>query len=101
MLKHLGFRNTLVLFAAWTLVGCASDPKKPDGSSVRVSHEKPGSDCEQLEQVIGSSPTTKDAYSKALADIKKEAALITGNYVKIVAISAHGSAIRGIAYRCH
>ena len=90
----------VLLFAASTFVGCASDPKMPDGNSVRVSHEKPGGDCQQLGQVIGSSSTAKDAYSKALADVKKEAALITGNYVKIVAISAHGSAIRGIAYRC-
>ena len=89
-----------ICFLSWTFVGCASDPKMPDGSSVRVSREVPRGDCRQIQQVIGTSPTAKDAYNKALADLKKEAGLITANYVKIVAISAHGSAIRGIAYRC-
>ena len=40
-------------------------------------------------------------YDKALADLKRETAYKNGNYVRILAVSAHGTAIRGIAYRCH
>jgi len=91
----------LSILAILNLGACASDPKRPDGSNVRVSSENPPKDCDQLDQVVGTSATTGNAYNNALADIKKEAASKMGNYVKIVAVSAHGSAIRGMAYRCN
>lgn len=93
-------RIFLAIISVLVMASCASDPKRPDGSNVRVSNDRPRGDCEQIDQVVGTSATTGNAYNNALADIKKEAASKTANYVKIVAVSAHGSAIRGIAYRC-
>ena len=94
-------RNMLLLFGLVVFAACVSDPKRPDGGGVRVSHDSPGKNCEQLDQVIGTSATRSSAYENALKDIKREAASRGGNYVKILAISSHGSAIRGMSYRCN
>ena len=93
--------NSIFVIAAGAIaISCASDPPAPDGSRVRVSHEVPHGDCKQLGQVVGSSPTSSGAYEQALADLKAEAARKVANTVRIVAISPHGTAIRGMAYRC-
>ena len=91
----------LVLSLFAFLLGCSSAEKYPDGSSVQVSKRRPSGDCEELDQVIGTTAEVGANYDKALADLKRETAYKNGNYVRILAVSAHGTAIRGIAYRCH
>ena len=93
-------KKTLLWTGCVLLIGCVSDPKRPDGQGVRASHDVPGKHCEQLEQVIGTSSTRSAAYDKALMDLKKETESRGGNYVRILTVSAHGAAIRGLAYRC-
>lgn len=75
---------------------CQSTP----GGNVTLSEEAPGEDCKEIGQVIGTSNSHKDSREKAMADLRHEASLISGNYVKVVAVSAHGASVRGIAYRC-
>lgn len=83
-------------------LGCRTgDPVAPSGHSVRVSHNRPHGDCRQLGPVVGTSPTSGGAYEQALMDLRQEAARKTANMVQILGVSAHGTAIRGTAYRCH
>ncbi|MEM7646656.1 MAG: hypothetical protein AAF203_07095 [Pseudomonadota bacterium] len=84
------------LFLVFLLVGCQSTP----GGHVQVSSTYPPGKCEEIGQVIGTSNSTKDSKEKAMADLRSETAARQGNFVRVLAISAHGAAVRGIAYRC-
>ena len=44
--------------------------------------------------------TVEVKKEKAMEDLRHEAANRQGNYVRVLAVSAHGGAVRGIAYRC-
>lgn len=76
--------------------GCASSPH----SHVQVSRNFPGGACQEIGQVIGNANTRDNAEEQALDDLKYQAAQRSGNYVKLIAVTAHGSAARGVAYRC-
>lgn len=78
------------------LLGCQSTP----GGNVTLSEEAPGKDCQEIGQVIGTSNSRHDSREKAMADLRHEASMISGNYVKVLAVSAHGATVRGMAYRC-
>lgn len=86
----------IMLASFFILASCQSTP----GGNVRLSNDRPRGDCEEVGQVIGTSGTRKNAREKAMDDLRHEASLKTANYVRILAISAHGSSVRGIAYRC-
>lgn len=88
--------NKLIYIALFLLAGCQSSPH----GNVQMSEERPTGDCREVGQVIGTSGSRQNAKQKAMEDLRKEASMKTANYVRIVAISAHGAAVRGIAYRC-
>lgn len=90
-MKKFIFCLSTVLF-----LGCQSTP----GGAVTVSHAYPQGNCEEVGQVIGTSGSLTNAREKAMNDLKHEAALRSANYVRLLAVSAHGAATRGIAYRC-
>lgn len=85
-----------LLLTCLFLSGCATTGP----GSVSVGNSHPSGDCEEIGQVIGTSNSTKNSHAKAMEDLKYEASLKSGNYVRVLATSAHGAAIRGIAYRC-
>ena len=99
MAKGVAMRVFLGVLASF-FMGCASAEKYPSGANVRVGKERPHGDCEEIDQVIGTTAQTGGSYDKAMEDLKREAAYKNGNYVRILAVSAHGTAIRGIAYQC-
>lgn len=88
--------KTLILTLMLLLTSCQSMYK----GNVQVGREYPRGNCDEVGQVIGTANSRQDSYNKALADLRNEAALRDGNYVRILAVSAHGAAIRGIAYKC-
>ncbi|MCJ8276754.1 MAG: hypothetical protein HRT44_11330 [Bdellovibrionales bacterium] len=74
--------------------------RTPYGGNVSVGNSVPRGNCREVGQVIGTANTRDDPYEKALRDLKYEAAIIDGNFVRILAVAAHGASIRGMAYRC-
>ena len=65
-----------------------------------VSKRYPPAQCQEVGQVIGNSYSREDSYNKATEDLRYEASLKSADFVRILAISAHGAVIRGMAYRC-
>lgn len=88
--------KNLLLSLFFILMGCQSTP----GSNVDIGSERPTGQCHEIGQVIGTSSSIKNAKEKAMADIRKEASHLQANYVRVLAVSAHGAAVRGIAYQC-
>ena len=76
--------------------GCQTTPN----GYVTTGSTYPEGECEELGQIIGTSGTRENAKEKAMADLRHEAANLSGNYVRVVAVSAYGAAVRGVAYRC-
>ena len=77
-------------------VSCQSTPN----GQVNLGYERPSGECREIGQVIGTSNSRKDSREKAMADLRHEAANHQANYVRVLTVSAHGGAVRGIAYRC-
>ena len=88
--------NALLVIIFVLLTACQS---KPYGH-VRVSSSYPEGRCDEIGQVIGNSSTFKGAKEQAIDDMKYQAAQLEGNYVKLTAVTAYGTSVRGIAYRC-
>ena len=88
--------RTLILTLMFVLTSCQTTP----GGNVQVGSSYPPGSCTEVGQVIGTANSREDSHNKALADLRHEAALKDGNYVRILATSAYGAAIRGMAYRC-
>lgn len=78
-------------------VSCAT---RPGEQKVTVSDQDPPTNCREIGPVIGTSHSREGSREKALEDLRYEASLKMANYVKVQAISAHGGAARGLAYRC-
>ena len=89
-------KNALLLLT-FLILSCQS---KPHGE-VRLGYDYPQGNCREVGQVMGSSGSMKDARKKALEDLKFNTAALSGNYVRVLAISAYNQAVRGVAYRCN
>ncbi|MCB0379003.1 MAG: DUF4156 domain-containing protein [Bdellovibrionales bacterium] len=87
----------LALILCITLLGCQST----QGAGVRVGSTYPTGNCKELGQVIGNANSRDGAEALAMEDLRHNAALKSGNYVRVVAKSAHGTSVRGIAFRCY
>lgn len=88
-------RGLFILFFLM-LSHCQSGP----GGNVQVSRSYPLGQCDQVGQVIGNADTREGARDQALADLRSRASSLGANYVRVMAETAHGSAIRGMGYRC-
>lgn len=86
----------IFIAAFLALSACQSTPN----GNVTIGNDRPSGNCEEVGQVIGTSGSHKNARENAMADLRHEAALKSANYVRLLAVSAHGAAARGIAYRC-
>ncbi len=86
----------LILLVFLALSGCQTTSY----SHVQVASGYPPGICEEIGQVIGNATTYKDAKEQAVEDMRFQAARRNGNYIRLVAISAHGTAARGVAYKC-
>lgn len=79
------------------LSACQSRPY----SHVEVSEGYPrGRKCNDVGQVIGNAQTRDGAREQAMEDLRRNAARLDANYVRLIAVTSHGNAARGIAYRC-
>jgi hypothetical protein len=87
------------LFLSLFFIVLASCQINPSGSVV-LSNDSPPGQCVTVGQVIGNASSRNHAKEEALEDLKMEARMISANYVKVLAVTAHGSAARGIAYQC-
>lgn len=67
---------------------------------VQVGEVFPPGHCQEVGQVIGNATTRDGAYEQSMQDLRFNAAQREADYVRIVAVSAYGTAARGIAYRC-
>ncbi len=85
---------------AFVFLFLAACQTTPGSQSVTVSDNDPPKNCREIGAVIGTSSSRQDAREKSLEDLRYEASLKMANYVKVMAISAHGGSARGIAYRC-
>lgn len=94
--KGLYLLKRIALFLILATTGCQTTPY----GSVQVSHNYPPGQCQELGQVIGHTNTRDQAREQALQDLRMQAARLNGNYVRLLAVTAYGTAARGIAYRC-
>ncbi len=78
------------------LGGCQSSPY----SHVQVGPSYPPEACQEVGQVIGNAISREQSRDQAIDDMRYNAAQLDANYVRLVAVTAHGRAARGIAYRC-
>lgn len=89
--------RTLLLLFLFQLSGCQSQPY----SHVQVGEAFPqGLGCREAGQVIGNAYSRENSRQQSIEDLKMHAAQIGANYVRLIAVAAHGSSARGIAYRC-
>ena len=86
----------LLLILIFLITGCQSRPY----DHVQVGPSYPAGACREIGQVIGNAATRENAREQAINDMRYNAAKLDGDYVRLVAVSAHGSAARGVAYRC-
>ena len=89
-------RYLLVCAITAFISGCQTAP----AHNVHVGSSYPAGNCREVGQVIGNAATRENARSQALNDLRYNAAQRDANYVRVVAETAYGTAIRGIAYRC-
>ena len=85
-----------LILTLFFLGGCQSGPV----GNVVVHGSFPRGNCRQLGQVIGHSGQRENARARSIEDLKYQASMIGGNYVQLMAVTAHGGAARGIAFRC-
>ncbi len=88
-------RGLFILFFL-VLSQCQSRP----GGNVQVSRNYPIGQCDEVGQVIGNADTREGARDQALSDLRAKASFLGANYVRVMAETAYGSAIRGMGYRC-
>ena len=70
-------------------------------SHVQVSPQYPSGNCREVGQVIGNANSRQNnAREQALDDLRYQAAQRQADYVRLIAVTAHGAAARGVAYRC-
>ena len=89
-------RILLIIISFLGLFGCQI---KPYGH-VQVSRSYPQGACYEIGQVIGNADTRDGAREQAMNDLRYQAAQREGDYVRLIAETASGSSMRGIAYKC-
>lgn len=89
--------KAFLIFIILFLASCQTYHRSP----VEVGEAYPrGRYCESIGQVIGMAGKKKNAEAQSIEDLKENAARLGGNYVRVIAVSAYGTAARGIAYKC-
>ena len=83
-----------------SLVVLLASCQSPRASHVGIGKSYPSGNCREVGQVIGTSNSRNDSYNKAVEDLRYAAAARDGDYVRIIAVAAHGASIRGMAYKC-
>lgn len=83
------------------LTACTSHPVLPEKSDVIVSRSEAAESCKLLGPVEGRSNRVNATAAEALDDLKSDAIKKGANFVKIEAMGALSSSIRGTAYLCN
>lgn len=78
------------------LAGCQTR----DFHNVQVSRSYPNGQCREIGQVIGNANSRDGARQQAYDDLRYRASQLEGNYVRLLAETYNGTAMRGIAYKC-
>ena len=90
----------LFLLGAGFLFACASESLTPDTEQLKMGKDAPDVSCKSLGRVSGKTMSTRGTSQEALNDMKKDAARLSANYVKIEEYSGTGTAVTGEAFRC-
>lgn len=87
-----------ISISAMAVVACQSPP--PAYSHVRIGADYPQGNCREIGQVIGNADHIGNAREESMRDMQMQAAGRQANYVRLIAVTARGTAARGIAYQC-
>lgn len=90
----------VLIFGLLLASACSHQPLVPKGENVTARREDPSSACENLGAVEGRNSDLKGDVERAIEDLKREAALKGGNYVRVERTSAHGNSVRGTVFKC-
>lgn len=91
----------IVMAAVLIFSGCSSHPVLPEKSDIKVSRDNPSDKCKSLGAIEGRSRKVHAKPEDALEDLKEEAIRRGADYVRIEAMGAQSSTIRGTAFFCN
>ncbi|HPI41106.1 MAG TPA: DUF4156 domain-containing protein [Pseudobdellovibrionaceae bacterium] len=93
-------KSLSVILLGLVLSACTTHPVIPTVGDIKISREKPDSDCEDLGFIEGRVSDSKGTTEQAVENLKEEAIKKGANYVKMETIGALGTSVRGQAYYC-
>src|ERR1700722_333781 len=89
------------LIGSWLLfAGCASEKVILSNDDVKFSKADPPSNCQEAGNVSGRTTYASGTTEEAIADMKHDAARKGANFVKFGELSATGTVVTGIAFKC-